>query len=483
MRTDQAQITDLYQLTMAQSYWHSGRIGLHSSFYLHFRENPFRGGYAIACGMAQAASYVDGFRFTDDDIAYLRTLEGHAAPGASLFAPEFLDYLALLRLKVDIDSVAEGTAVFPHEPLMRVTGPILQCQLLETALLNMVGFETLVATKAARICAVAPGPVAEFGLRRAQGPAGGVFASRAAIVGGCASTSNVEAGRRFGLPVSGTHSHSWVMAYDDELEAFRAFAAAFPHDCVLLVDTYDTLKGVANAIVVAQELRDKGSRLLGIRIDSGDLAWLSKEARRMLDAAGHHDVKIVASNDLDEYTVSSLVGEQGACIDSWGVGTRLATAFDQPALGCVYKMSATSNDCGASWTPRIKVSEQVQKSTLPGVLSVRRYVSESGVMVGDMVYDLTRPPADDRIIDPTDELRQKDLSGATSHELLQPLVRAGCAVGALPSALEAQAQTQRSLAQLDASNKRLLNPHSYPVGLERGLLNERDRLIRAFRGL
>lgn len=270
-----ALLTDLYQLTMAQGYWESGKTDDMACFHMYFRENPFKGGFAIACGMAQLAEMVETFAFSDDDIAYLASLP--APGGGMLFKPEFLEYLRALVLDVDIDAVREGTVVFANEPLVRVTGPIMQCQLLETALLNCVNFQTLIATKAARVClAAGDAPVAEFGLRRAQGAGGGLWASRAAVVGGCASTSNVLAGKLYGIPVSGTHAHSWVMSFPSELEAFRAYARSMPKNCVLLVDTYDVKQGIENAVTVGLEMRERGDRLAGIRIDSGDLAWLSK---------------------------------------------------------------------------------------------------------------------------------------------------------------------------------------------------------------
>jgi len=482
MNCSSALTTDLYQLTMAQAYWRSKKQDTEASFYLHFRENPFGGGYTIACGMAQVAEYIENFTFTNEDINYLSSI--NAPDGRTLFDSDFLNELSALKLTVDIDAVREGEVVFPHEPLLRVNGPILQCQLVESALLNFVGFETVVATKAARVCSVSPGPVAEFGLRRAQGPAGALYASRAAFIGGCTSTSNVSAGARFDISVSGTHAHSWVMSFDSELESFRAYAEAFPHNCTLLVDTYDTLSGVANAIIVAGEMEQKGERLAAIRIDSGDLAWLSKRARALLDEAGFDYVKIIASNDLDEHTILSLSTEQGAQIDGWGVGTRLSTAFDQPALGCVYKMSAVRSGAqDNAWKPCLKISEQIQKSSLPGVLAARRYLDENGTMVGDMIYDTTKPPTEDYIIDPTDELRQKNLSAATAHELLAPLIRGGALAEPLPSALEAQETAQQSLARLDDTNKRLLNSHSYPVGLDRVLHDQRDSLVKKARGL
>ncbi|MDR0888392.1 MAG: nicotinate phosphoribosyltransferase [Coriobacteriales bacterium] len=542
MDTNLTLLTDLYQLTMAQGYWQNDLADTQACFYMHFRENPFHGGYTISCGAQHLAEFIDGFGFAQDDIDYLKRVP--APDGTPLFNGEFLDSLATLELSVDIDVAPEGEVVFPYEPIVRVIGPIMQCQLIETALLNCINFPTLIATKAARVCQAAAGPVAEFGLRRAQGPNGGVTAARAAIVGGCASTSNVLAGKLYDLPVSGTHAHSWVMAFPSELAAFRAYAHAFPHNCVLLVDTFDVEQGVRNAITVAHEMEADGQRLAGIRIDSGDLAWLSTKARKMLDDDDLYYVKIVASNDLDEYTVQSLRKEQNAPIDSWGVGTRLATAYDQPALGGVYKLSAkracqpsvsasaTNNAVPATnnampapnnvtptpnsvmqssnnvmsahsnvipgltrnphedaretttWQPCMKATEQVRKSTLPGVLATRRYFDASGTMIGDMVYDATHGPTADRITDPLDELRKKDLSAAAaSHDILQPLVRAGKVAVKLLSAMQAQKNAESNLASLDPSNKRLLNPHSYPVGLDDYVLSTRDELLKAARGL
>jgi nicotinate phosphoribosyltransferase len=479
MFTGRALLTDLYQLAMAQGYWKTGLADEDACFYMHFRENPFQGGYTIACGLAQFVDFIERFHVTEEDRAYLATLK---APNSTpLFDRDFIASLADLRLTLNVDAVAEGTAVFPYEPVVRVTGPILQCQIVETALLNLVNYQTLVATKAARICGVAKGPVAEFGLRRAQGPMGGLFASRAAIVGGCASTSNVEAGRVFDVPVSGTHAHSWVMAHENELTAFRTFVEVFPHNGVLLVDTYDTLGGVRNAVIVAKEMERRGERLLGIRIDSGDLAWLSIRARELLDGEGLSYVRVFASNDLDEYTIQSL-HEQGARIDVWGVGTRLVTAWGQPALTGVYKLCATRKRGSEHWSPQIKVSEQSSKSTLPGLLAVRRYFNSDGTLVGDMIFDEQKPPKDNLIIDPSDDLRRKDLTGFSHFELLEPLIREGEVVGSRATALEAQARTRKNLEKLHPANKRLLNPHSYPVGLEHGLLKRRDEMLRQNRG-
>lgn len=483
MKLDYALLTDLYQLTMAQGYWESGKGATQACFHMYFRDYPFKGGYAVACGMAQLAELVDDFSFSEEDRAYLASLD--APGGGKLFKPAFLDYLADFRLAVDIDAVAEGTVVFPHEPLVRVVGPIMDCQLIETALLNCVNFETLIATKAARVCLAAEAPVAEFGLRRAQGAAGGIWASRAAVVGGCASTSNVLAGKLFGIPVSGTHAHSWVMSFPDELSAFRAYAEAFPKNCVLLVDTYDVEQGVKNAITVGLEMRERGERLTGIRIDSGDLSWLAKMARRMLDEAGLEDCGIVLSNDLDEFTIQSI-RDEGAQVMSWGVGTKLACAYDQPTLGGVYKLSATREPGDEGWTDRLKISESVGKLTTPGVLDVRRYSCDDGRLAGDMVFDVDTGTGErEVIVDPSDDLRRKDLAGKRYETLLKPLARDGRTV--LPpemrDAMRARERAAAQLATLDESQKRMLHPHTYPVGLEYGLFERRRELVARMRGI
>ncbi|HEX2751089.1 MAG TPA: nicotinate phosphoribosyltransferase, partial [Verrucomicrobiales bacterium] len=351
-------LTDLYQLTMSAAYWKSGKSEQEAVFHLFFRRLPFKGGYAIAAGLEDAVQYLKNFRFSPEDIGYLGTLTGN--DGAALFEAGFLEYLAELRMTCDVDAVPEGSLVFAHEPLMRIRGPIVQAQLFETALLNILNFQTLVATKAARVCLAAKGePVIEFGLRRAQGPDGAVMASRAAFLGGCTATSNVLAGQRLGIPVKGTHAHSWVMSFDSELESFLAYAKAMPNNCTLLVDTYDTLDGVRHAIETGKKLREQGNDLAGIRLDSGDLATLSIEARALLDAAGFQNTSIVASNDLDEQLIESLK-QQGATINVWGVGTKLVTSYDQPALGGVYKLGAIRREDGG-WDYKVKLSEQVVK--------------------------------------------------------------------------------------------------------------------------
>lgn len=479
---DYALLTDLYQLAMAQGYWACGKQEEQGCFHMFFRETPFKGGFAIASGMDHMAEMLENFAFSDDNLAYLASID--APGGGRMFDPGFLEYLRTLTLDVDIDAVREGTVVFANDPLVRVTGSILQCQLLETQILNCVNFETLAATKAARICLEAQTPVAEFGLRRAQGESGALRASRACVVGGCASTSNVLAGRMFNLPVSGTHAHSWVMAFDSELEAFRAYAQAFPTNCVLLVDTYDISQGLRNAITVGLEMKERGERLNGVRIDSGDLSWRAKQARRMLDEAGLTDTGVVLSNDLDEYTIKSI-RDSGAQVASWGVGTKLVTAYNQPALGGVYKLAAKRACSSEPWRPCVKVTGQSSKQTVPGVLDIRRYFHDSGHIAGDMVYDITYPVSSERIIDPADELRQKDLSGKRYITLLEPLARQGEVV--LPAeyrdACIARDRCREQLLMLDESQKRIVNPHSYPVGLEHDLFYRRHDLVSRLLGL
>lgn len=476
-------LTDLYQLTMMQAYQESGKANYEACFHMSFRESPFQGGFAIACGFAQVAEALRCFCFQDDDILYLETLKDPS--GQRMFSPSFLTSLSDISLQVDIDAVLEGSVVFPFEPLMRITGPIVQCQLLETLLLNILNFQTLIATKAMRVCLAAGVPVAEFGLRRAQGVAGGLWASRASIVGGCASTSNVLAGKMFSLPLSGTHAHSWIMAFDDELEAFRAYAAAMPGNCTLLVDTYDVNEGVKNAIVVGLEMAQRGEKLSAIRIDSGDLAWLSKMARCRLDEAGLTDCGIVLSNDLDEYTIQSL-RDQGACATAYGVGTKLVTAYDQPSLGGVYKLSALRPSSSDLWEDKLKLSEQSVKLSIPGVLDVRRYCYENGIFAGDMIFDVNRGVLPEEVIvDPRDSLRQKIMAGKSFQTQLHPLIRKGKSVFPKEGqdVFAAQRRAHEQIELLDETHKRMMNPHSYAVGLEQGLFKTRNRLVLEHRGL
>jgi nicotinate phosphoribosyltransferase len=477
----QALLTDLYQLTMAYGYWKAGRADDEAVFNLFFRKPPFGGGYTVACGLAPVIEYIEAFHFQADDIEYLASLTGN--DGERIFEEAFLAYLAELRLAVTVYGVPEGTVVFPHEPLLRVQGPILHCQLLETALLNMVNFDTLIATKAARVCLAAQGdPVLEFGLRRAQGRDGALAASRAAHIGGCAATSNVLAGKRFGIPVRGTHAHSWVMSFDTELEAFETYADIMPNNCVFLVDTYDTIEGVHNAIKVGRDLRQRGKELVGIRLDSGDLAWLSTQARKLLDDAGFPKAVIVASNDLDEHLIQALKG-QGAAIDVWGVGTKLCTAYDQPALGGVYKLAAVRR-AGGRWQYRVKLSEQAVKVSNPGIQQVRR-MKRDGEFVADVIYDEELGIADGcTLVDPMDPTRQKAVPRGTPWEdLLVPVFQDGRRVYDPPTLATSRARTLAQLAGLHAGVKRLANPHQYPVGLERKLHGLKTELVLQARHL
>lgn len=481
MNTNTPLLTDLYQLSMAAAYWKSGMAEREAVFHLFFRKLPFSGGYAIAAGLGDALRWLEGFRFREEETAFLRTLRGR--DGGPLFEEGFLDYLATLEWTCEVDAMPEGTLVFPHEPLLRVRGPVLQAQLAETALLNIINFQTLIATKAARVCEAARGePVLEFGLRRAQGPDGAVCASRAAFIGGCVATSNVLAGMTLGIPVKGTHAHSWVMAFDSEPEAFAAYADAQPNNCVFLVDTYDTLQGVRHAIEAGRRLRERGHELAGIRLDSGDLAWLSVEARRMLDEAGFTGTAIIASNDLDEHLIESLK-HQGAAITIWGVGTRLVTGGAEPALGGVYKLGAIRDESGA-WRPKIKLSEQRVKISNPGVQQVRRFRLD-GHFIGDAIYDIeTGCPDRCEITDPAEPLRHKVMPAEAEFEdLLIPVHRNGKAVYQSPPLPEIQSRARAQLAALHPTSKRLANPHIYPAGLERTLNDYKTRLIEELKGL
>ena len=470
-----ALLTDLYQLTMAYGYWKTGHTAKEAAFHLFFRKAPFQSGYTIAAGLSDAIAWLRELRFAPDDLAYLGSLTGN--DGTPLFTREFLAYLAQFEFTCDVDAVPEGTLVFPNEPLLRISGPILQAQIVETALLNFLNFQTLIATKSARICLAAQGePVLEFGLRRAQGVDGALAASRAAYLGGCAATSNVLAGQLFGIPVRGTHAHSWVMSFDDEPEAFRAYAAAMPNNCVFLVDTYDTLEGVSRAIETGHWLRAQGHEMAGIRLDSGDLAYLSIEARRMLDAAGFAKAIIVASNDLDEHIIASLK-QQGARIGMWGVGTKLVTAFDQPALGGVYKLSAI-RDAGEPWQYKVKLSEQSVKVSTPGILQVARF-TRNNELVGDMIFNEIAPPKGPRVIvDPNNTTRRKVIpADATREDLLVAIFRGGNLVYREPALAEIRGRVQQQLGHLHAGAKRLLNPHEYPVGFDPALFDLKMELI------
>jgi nicotinate phosphoribosyltransferase len=475
-----ALLTDLYQLTMAYGYWQCGRAEREAVFHLFFRKAPFQSGFTITAGLASAIDFLESFHFTGADLEFLATLKGN--DGRALFAAAFLEYLRGLRFTCEVDAMPEGTVAFPQEPLLRIQGPILQAQLLETPLLNFLNFQSLIATKAARVCLAARGePVMEFGLRRAQGVDGALAASRAAYLGGCAATSNVLAGKIHGIPVSGTHAHSWVMSFEDEREAFLAYAAALPNNCVFLVDTYDTLAGVRQAVETGQWLRERGHEMAGIRLDSGDLAWLSIEARKILNDGGFPKAAIVASNDLDEHIIASLK-EQGAQINVWGVGTKLVTAFDQPALGGVYKLGAIRGEDGR-WVHKVKLSEQTAKISTPGIQQVRRFQT-GGEFIGDGIFNLeTGAPPQFTMVDPLDPTRRKHLAPEAGFEdLLVPIFRGGRLVYQTPTLVEARERAAAQLERFHSGVKRFVNPHEYPVGLELGLHELRTQLILRARG-
>jgi nicotinate phosphoribosyltransferase len=466
---DVALLTDLYQLTMMQGYSLNRCEEKEAVFDLYFRKIPNEGGYAIAAGLEQVVDYIENLQFSADDLAYLKSL--------NLFNEDFLAELKDFRFNGDIDAVPEGTVVFPYEPLLRVKARIFEAQLIETALLNLINFETLIATKASRVVAAAGGGnVMEFGLRRAQGPDAGILGSRAAFIGGCRSTSNVLAGKRYGIPVSGTQAHSWIQCFSSELEAFRAYARTFPDQCLLLVDTYNVLKsGVPNAIKVGLELEAEGHHFLGIRIDSGDLSYLSREARKMLDAAGLTKAQIVGSNDLDEHTIWAI-RSQGAPIDSWGVGTNLITSKDSPALGGVYKLAAEGMD--GVFEPRLKVSENIAKITNPGVKKIVRFYDKRGKAMADLIAleeeQFEEPLA---IFDPIETWKRKTLRDFTTRELLKPIFRAGKRVYELPHLKEIQIYAEQELNTFWDEVKRLVNPHRYIVDLSPKLYELRQELL------
>lgn len=473
-------LTDLYQLTMAYGYWKAGKAEEEAVFNLYFRKHPFQGGFTITCGLSSVIDYLNEYRFDDDDLAYLASLTG--SDGKPLFELGFLEYLRTLELKCTVDAIPEGTVVFPNEPLLRIQGPILQCQLLETPLLNLVNFHSLIATKAARMRLVAQeDTLLEFGLRRAQGPDGGMTASRAAYIGGFDATSNVLAGKHYGIPVKGTHAHSWVMSFDTELEAFEAYAEYMPNNVTLLVDTYDSLHGVKHAITVGSQLRERGYDLAAIRLDSGDLAYLSIEARKLLDEAGFEQTKIVASNDLDEQIMASLK-TQGAKIDIWGIGTKLVTAYDQPALGGVYKLAALKNEDG-NWDYKLKLSEQAIKVSTPGIQQVRRFKDAKG-FISDMIFNIEEPVSHKAtMIDPYDFTRNRSFSSSEQYEdLLVPIFKEGSLVYQLPSIHETRVRVNEQLAHFHKGIKRFVNPHTYPVGLEKNLFDLKTNLIMKLRG-
>ncbi len=472
-------LTDFYQLTMTYGYWKKNIYNKEACFNVFFRERPFKSGYAVSCGLEYVIDFLKNIKFTDDDLKYLKKLK--TDNNKKIFDDEFLKFLKSFKFKCDIDAVEEGRLVFPNEPIFRVKGPLYQCQLIESAIVNILNFQTLIATKACRMNVVSSGdPIFEFGLRRAQGIDGALAASRASYIGGCSSTSNVLAGKIFNIPVSGTHSHSWILSHDSEIEAFRSFSEVMPDNCILLVDTYDTLKGVENAIEIGRELKKINKKLLGIRIDSGDLSYLSKKSRKLLDKNGFEDVKIIASNDIDEFILSSLK-QQKSKVTVWGIGTRLVTAYDNPSLGLVCKLSAIKEN--KFWIKKIKLSEQKIKINNPGILQVHRYIKE-GKYDGDMIVDELINNPNSTMIHPHDSTKVKRFSKNIKYiKLLVPIFRNGKSVYKNPSILKIKKLLSSELNKIDNSIKRLHNPHLYKVGLEKKLYNEKNDMILNLRKL
>ena len=454
--------TDQYELTMAQGYFKTGKHTQTASFDYFFRKVPCEGGYVVFAGLDTLLEALEALEFDADTLAYL------AEQG---FDDDFLDHLADFRFQGELLAPREGELVFPFEPVVRVQGGLLEAQIVETLLLNVLNFESLIATKASRLrhAAGEDKKMIDFGLRRAQGFAG-IHLSRAAVVGGCDSTSNVFAGYRDHVPITGTQAHSWIQSFGSELDAFQAYAEAFPEKCVLLVDTYDTLEsGVPNAITVAKQMEERGERLGGIRLDSGDLAWLAKSARAMLDEAGLDYVEIAASNQLDEHVIKSLL-DQGAPIDAFGVGTRLVTSYDCPALDGVYKLSQVDD------AARLKISENRVKVNFPGVKQVLRLSDEQGMFYGDcVIVDGQDEPA--HMFHPFEDEKHVDIDGYDKEALLAPVMDAGEVLVERTSAEQDADYARSRLAKLPLEHKRFRNPHVYKVGLSEKLLNLRDRTL------
>lgn len=474
-------LTDLYQLTMMQGYYNNDTNNHEVVFDLFYRNNPSKNGYAVCAGLAQTIEYIENLSFNDADIAYLESL--------NLFQEDFLNYLRGFKFTGDIYAIPEGTVVFPMEVLMRVKAPIFEAQFVETALLNMINHQSLIATKAARVVRAAEGdPVLEFGLRRAQGPDAGIYGARAAIIGGCAGTSNVLTGQMFDVPVSGTHAHSWVMSFDEEIEAFRAYAKIFPDKCILLVDTYDTLEsGVPNAIKVFDQMKAAGIHMssYGIRLDSGDLAYLSKKARQMLDAAGHPEAIISASCDLDEMLIADLK-RQGAKISLWGVGTNLITSSDCPSFGGIYKLAAEIDKDGHE-IPKIKISDNPEKVTNPGIKKVIRvYDKQTGKITADIIA------LDEEVFDESKALTlyaanarwkktKLKANSYTLRELLVPIFKDGKLVYDMPKTMDIKAYSAKELDTLWEEYKRLVNPQIMQVVLSDGLYALKEKMLENYK--
>lgn len=470
-------LTDFYELTMMNGYFEKGKDKEVAVFDVFFRQHQLIT-YSIAAGLEQVVDYLENLHFSDEDVEYLR--------GLNTFSEKFLEYLKTFKFTGEVYSVPEGTFVFPGEPILTVHANILEAQLVEAAILNIVNHQTLIASKAAKVCYVANGDkVMEFGLRRAQGPDAGIYGARAAMIGGCSSTSNVLTGKTFAVPVSGTQAHSWIMDFPSELEAFRAYADVYPDGAMFLVDTYDTLKsGVPNAIKVFDELVKKGHKPVGIRIDSGDLAYLTKRARKMLDDAGYDYAKICASGDLDEKLIASLKS-QGACIDLWGVGTKLITSADMPALGGVYKLAAIKHD--DEYIPKIKISNNSIKITNPGFKALYRVYDSDGMAFADLialrseVFDQTKPLT---LTHPTERWKKTTFEAGTYtiRQLSVKVMENGKRIGDLPSLKEICDYCEKEKATFWDEYKRIDNPHIYKVDLSDGLYGLKEEMIGKMRG-
>ena len=471
-------LTDLYELTMMQGYFREKDANETVIFDAFYRTNPDGNAFSICAGLEQVIDYVKNLHFDDADIEYLR--------GLGIFDEDFLEYLHNFKFSGDIYAIPEGTVVFPREPLVKVIAPIMEAQLVETAILNIINHQSLIATKTSRIVHAARGDgVMEFGLRRAQGPDAGIYGARAAMIAGCIGTSNVLCGQMFDVPVKGTHAHSWIMSFPDELTAFRAYARLYPTACILLVDTYDTLKsGVPNAIKVFQEMKEAGIPLTfyGIRLDSGDLAYLSKKAKKMLDAAGFSDAVISASNDLDENLISSLK-LQGAAINSWGVGTNLITSKDCPSFGGVYKLAAILDKETGKFIPKIKLSENAEKITNPGNKTIRRiYNKETGKIIADLIclvdeeYDSSKSLL---LFDPVETWKKTHLApdSYTIRELMVPVFKDGKCIYHSPKVMDIQKYCKEELATLWEESLRLEYPHRTHVDLSMPLWKMKNELL------